>query len=291
MLAGPRPRAGDACGAQPYSGRSGAMQRRPRPQPASRADAGERRAPPEAAAAAERGARAGADEPARRAAPEPPRVVVPRWVQLVLLPLALLAAVGARESGGESAADLHRRGAHRADPQPGRRLPAALAPPARPGGAHRVPRILPRARRDRRAAGQPDLQPGDVVHAQPAAPRQRSEQARRRLRRATSTTHGIHVQLVKQGKTALQTLQDKLAKSASSIVSFGGALLTEAASAIFDLVLVFVLSVYMLRLRRADRHARAPRDARRRRHAAPTTTRRSCSARSRATSAGSCCSA
>ena len=27
--------------------------------------------------------------------------------------------------------------------------------------------------------------------------------------------HGIHVKLVKQGKTALQTLQDKVAKSAS----------------------------------------------------------------------------
>jgi len=54
------------------------------------------------------------------------------------------------------------------------------------------------------------------------------------------------VELVKQGKTALQTFQDKIAKSASKLASFGGGLLTEAASAIFDLVLVFVLSVYML---------------------------------------------
>jgi putative heme transporter len=58
--------------------------------------------------------------------------------------------------------------------------------------------------------------------------------------------HGIHVHLVKQGKTALQTFQDKIAKSASKLASFGGGLLTEAASAVFDLVLVFVLSVYML---------------------------------------------
>ena len=35
-------------------------------------------------------------------------------------------------------------------------------------------------------------------------------------------------------------------KSSSSIASFGGSLLTEAAGAIFDLVLVFVLSIYML---------------------------------------------
>jgi predicted PurR-regulated permease PerM len=57
---------------------------------------------------------------------------------------------------------------------------------------------------------------------------------------------GIHLNLVKQGKTALQSIQDKVAKSASKFVSFGGGLLTEAASATFDLVLVFVLSVYML---------------------------------------------
>jgi predicted PurR-regulated permease PerM len=58
--------------------------------------------------------------------------------------------------------------------------------------------------------------------------------------------HGIHLHLVKQGKTALQSVQDKVAKSAGKLASFGGGLLTEAASAIFDLVLVLVLSVYML---------------------------------------------
>ncbi len=58
--------------------------------------------------------------------------------------------------------------------------------------------------------------------------------------------HGIHVELVKQGKTALQTFQAKVAKSADKLASFGGALATEVARAIFDLVLVFVLSVYML---------------------------------------------
>jgi predicted PurR-regulated permease PerM len=57
---------------------------------------------------------------------------------------------------------------------------------------------------------------------------------------------GIHLHLVSQGKTALQTFQQKVAKSADKLASFGGDLLTEAASAIFDLVLVFVLSVYML---------------------------------------------
>lgn len=58
--------------------------------------------------------------------------------------------------------------------------------------------------------------------------------------------NGIHVELVKQGKTALQTIQDKVAKSASKLASSGAGILTEAAGAVFDLVLIFVLSVYML---------------------------------------------
>lgn len=58
--------------------------------------------------------------------------------------------------------------------------------------------------------------------------------------------HGVHVELVKQGKTALQSIEGKVAKSADKLASFGGALASEVASAIFDLVLVFVLSVYLL---------------------------------------------
>jgi predicted PurR-regulated permease PerM len=58
--------------------------------------------------------------------------------------------------------------------------------------------------------------------------------------------HGIHLHLVKQGKTALQTIQEKVAKSAGKLASSGESVLTEAAGAVFDLVLIFVLSVYML---------------------------------------------
>jgi predicted PurR-regulated permease PerM len=57
---------------------------------------------------------------------------------------------------------------------------------------------------------------------------------------------GVHIELVKQGKTALQTIQDKVAKSASKLASSSASILTEAAGAVFDLVLIFVLSVYML---------------------------------------------
>ena len=57
---------------------------------------------------------------------------------------------------------------------------------------------------------------------------------------------GVHVHFIGQGETAIQTLGDKIAKGSSSIVSFGGALLTEVVSAGFDVIVVLVLSVYML---------------------------------------------
>jgi predicted PurR-regulated permease PerM len=63
---------------------------------------------------------------------------------------------------------------------------------------------------------------------------------------STLNSSGVHVHFIKQGETALQTAQEKLIKGSSSIVSFGGGLLKEAVSAGFDVLLVFVLSVYML---------------------------------------------
>jgi predicted PurR-regulated permease PerM len=58
--------------------------------------------------------------------------------------------------------------------------------------------------------------------------------------------HGIHLQLRKQGQTALQTIQSKVLKSSSSLLSFTTSLLTSAANAAISLVLVFVMSVYLL---------------------------------------------
>lgn len=57
---------------------------------------------------------------------------------------------------------------------------------------------------------------------------------------------GFHVHFLSQGKTALQTLGDKLAKSSNVVAESAGEVLREAAGAIFDVVVVFVLSVYML---------------------------------------------
>jgi predicted PurR-regulated permease PerM len=58
--------------------------------------------------------------------------------------------------------------------------------------------------------------------------------------------HGIHIQLEKQGHTALDTIQSKLLKSSSSILSFTTSLLKSTANAALSLVLIFVMSVYLL---------------------------------------------
>jgi predicted PurR-regulated permease PerM len=57
---------------------------------------------------------------------------------------------------------------------------------------------------------------------------------------------GVHVTLRKQGQTALQSLQAKIIKGSSSLVSFTTSLLTSAANAVISLVLIFVISVYLL---------------------------------------------
>jgi predicted PurR-regulated permease PerM len=58
--------------------------------------------------------------------------------------------------------------------------------------------------------------------------------------------NGINIEIKKQGETALQTLQDKVVGGTDSIVSFGTDLLTKVVTAGAGLILVIVLSVYML---------------------------------------------
>jgi predicted PurR-regulated permease PerM len=60
------------------------------------------------------------------------------------------------------------------------------------------------------------------------------------------TSHGINVQIQKQGQTALQTLQKNVLKSSGSIVSFSRDLLANVVTTSFELVLVLVLSIYLL---------------------------------------------
>ena len=176
---------------------------------------------------------------------EPLRAIVPRWVQLVLLPVALLALWALAKAAGKVLLIFV--------------IAAVIALILNPVVAFvqrpRVPRGLavlivyvaffltlvgigfllanPISSQVRTFT---DNLPHIVKEANKTIANVQNELDRR----------GVHLEIVKQGKTALQSIQDKVAKSASKFVSFGGSLLTEAASAIFDLVLVFVLSVYML---------------------------------------------
>jgi len=177
--------------------------------------------------------------------PEPARVVVPRWVQLVLLPLALVALWVLAKAAGKvlvifiiaglialilnpAVAFLHRT-----------RLPRGLAVLAvylafflTLAG---IGFLLANPISDQVRTFSKNL-PDIVSEANTSIANLQHY----------LNHHGIHVQLVKQGKTALQSIGGKVAKSASKLASFGGALATEVANGIFDLVLVFVLSVYML---------------------------------------------
>jgi predicted PurR-regulated permease PerM len=57
---------------------------------------------------------------------------------------------------------------------------------------------------------------------------------------------GIKIHIQKQGQTALQTLQKNILKRSGDIVSFSRDLLTKLVTIGFDLVLVLVLSIYLL---------------------------------------------
>jgi predicted PurR-regulated permease PerM len=186
-----------------------------------------------------------ADSPKSASGAQPPRVVVARWVQLVLLPLAVLAVWALAKAAGKvllifvvaavialilnpAVAFLQRS-----------RLPRGLAVLAVYLGF-----FLTLAGIGVLLANPISNQVRTFTHSLPHL----VNEANVTIVNLQGDLHrlGLHVQLAEQGKTALQTLQDKLSKSGGSVVSFGGGLLTEAVSAGFDIVLTFVLSVYML---------------------------------------------
>jgi predicted PurR-regulated permease PerM len=188
--------------------------------------------------------RALTDTPQEQTA-EPPRVVVPRWVQLVVLPLTVLAAWMLAKAAGKVlllfiVAAL---------------IALILNPAVSFAQRGRIPRGL--AVLSVYVAFFVGLAGIGVLLANPISNQVRTftsnlpnivNEANKKLAEAQNELNqaGVHVELVKPGKTALQSIQAKVAKSASKFVSFGGALLTEVANAIFNLVLIFVLSVYML---------------------------------------------
>jgi predicted PurR-regulated permease PerM len=58
--------------------------------------------------------------------------------------------------------------------------------------------------------------------------------------------HGIHVHITKQGSSALDTLQKDVLKRSGDIVAFSKDLLSQIVTIGFDLVLILVLSIYLL---------------------------------------------
>jgi predicted PurR-regulated permease PerM len=189
-----------------------------------------------------------AEPPPEDAQPAPSRpapFVVPRWVQLVLLPLALLALWALARAAGKVVLIFIVAAVIALILNP---AVSFLQRPHFPRGLAVLAVYL---------AFFLTLAGIGVVLANPISNQVKTfernlpqliEEANQQIATFQSKLdkQGIHLHLVKQGKTALQTFQEKIAKSANKLTSFGAGLLTEAANAIFDLILVFVLSVYML---------------------------------------------
>ncbi len=173
------------------------------------------------------------------------RVVVPRWVQLVVLPLALVGLWAIAKASGKVLVIFIVAGLIALILNPvvaflaRRRLPRGLAVLVVYLGFFLIITGIAFLLANP-ISNQASKFADDIPHITKEANKNLADFQR------TLNKGGIHVHFIKQGKTALQTLGEKAAKGAGSIVSFSGGVLTEVASTLFDLILIFVLSVYML---------------------------------------------
>ncbi len=187
---------------------------------------------------------ADSDSESAAASKAPERVLLPRWVQLVLLPLAIVGLWALAKAAGKVLVIFIIAA-----------LIALILNPIVAFLSRRLPRgvavllvylvfFLALASIGLLLANPISNQVSSFSNNIPHLTRQ----ANKTLMEFQHTLNkdGIHVKFIKPGETALQTLGDKVTKASSSLVSFGGSLLTEVASGLFDLVLIFVLSVYML---------------------------------------------
>jgi predicted PurR-regulated permease PerM len=187
-------------------------------------------------------------EQSRRDPPSRPPVrpvVVPRWVQIVLLPLAVLAFYALAKASGPVLLIFIVAGV----------IALILNPLVSVLRRWRVPRPLAVA----------SVYLGFVlalvlagfVLANPIA-----HQAERFQHDVPTIVHsanarladlqdyfnrkGVHIEVKRQGETALQTLQEKVVGGTSNLVSFGGDLLQKLVTASLGLILVVVISIYFL---------------------------------------------
>jgi len=175
----------------------------------------------------------------------PPPVVVPRWVQLVVLPLAVLGLWALARATGTVLLIL--LGAST--------IALILNPIVRLLTRHRIPRglaILLVYLGGIAVIGGIGVLLSDPVstqvsHLERDVPHY-IDQANRDLANLQRwlDRRGIKVQIQRQGQTALQTLGTQIQKRSSDIVSFSRDLLTQIITTSFDFVLTFVLSIYLL---------------------------------------------
>jgi predicted PurR-regulated permease PerM len=190
-----------------------------------------------------------ADEPAPRSdATTPPAVapwVVPRWIQLVTLPLGLLAVYAILKAAGIVVLIFVTAAV----------IALILTPIV--GGLQRarLPRVL--AIFCVYVGFLALLAGAGILLANPISDQVTTlrddipsitDSANERLADVQDyfDRNGINIEIKKQGQTALETLQDKVVGGTDSIVSFGTDLLTKLVTAGAGLILVLVLSIYML---------------------------------------------
>ena len=180
----------------------------------------------------------------RTLAPVIPPVVVPRWIQLVLLPLALLGLWALARAAGPVLLILIAASVIALILNPVVRLleqtmprgaAIALIYVAGFGVLAGIGVLLsdPISTQVNRFAN-------DVPHIVDHANRDLANFQR------WLNQHGIKVQIQQQGQTALQTLEHRVIKSSGSIVSYSRDLLSQIVTIGFDLILVLVLSIYLL---------------------------------------------
>jgi predicted PurR-regulated permease PerM len=199
------------------------------------------------------GGRAGLAEPGVPAPPPGlthsgvpvPPVVVPRWVQLVLLPLALLGLWALARAAGVVLLILFGAGTIALIFNPLVKmlmrtgLPRGLAIPALYIGIFAILGGIGVLLADPVSTQISHLEK-NIPHYTDVANRDLSS-FQRFLDR-----NGIRVQIQQQGQTALQTLEKTLLKRSSDIVSFSRGLATQIVTTSFDLILTFILSIYLL---------------------------------------------
>jgi predicted PurR-regulated permease PerM len=191
--------------------------------------------------------RSSASDDSERSQPAPPAVapvVVPRWIQLVVLPLALLGLWALARAAGSILLVV---------------IVAALAALILAPIVRLLERVLPRglailivylggfavlAGIGVLLASPITTQITHFEHNVPDIVRHANHQLDNF--QSFLNNHGVNVHIKQQGSSALDTLQKDVLKRSGDIVSFSRDLLSQVVTVGFDLVLILVLSIYLL---------------------------------------------